>query len=175
MDAHEQAALQKILDDAVAQRQELDVVIRHVAKRLGVPAPTGPAGGGRSSNGLNNAGVDPVENTVAAEYYGLTSTDAAYAVLSKFGSRQNTLKTKQLYDAIKKGGVAIQNEDGLYRSLARSNRFRKVGRGLWGLSEWYPTTAKPARKTDLTNISPLAASDSDEADEGNAVTEVQTA
>jgi hypothetical protein len=177
MDPQEQAALQKMLDDAIAQRQELDVFIRHVSGRLGVATPSGPNGGGSPrttvTNTGNHAGADPVENTVEAEYFGRNSTDAAYAILSKFGDVRHTLKTKQLYDALKKGGVQISGEDVLYRSLARSNRFRKVARGTWGLSEWYPNAPK-AQRSKATNVSSLTPDEMDETSTDED-TEVQSA
>src|SRR5205807_8464338 len=85
-------------------------------------------------------------------------TDAAYKVLSKFGNKQHPLKTKQLFDAVRKGGVQINSEEGFHKSLARSGRFKKVGRGLWGLTEWYPAAAKKtvaSQRGDLTNVSEL--------------------
>jgi hypothetical protein len=130
--------LKAALDALIAERDELNTVIAGLAKRIGVPVPPSGGGGGGNPNPGGGGGGDPVAGTFEGEYHGFTSTKAAGEVLKKFGNRQHPIKTKALFDAIKKGGVDIANEDGLYRSLARSRNFRKVGRGIWGLSEWYP-------------------------------------
>jgi hypothetical protein len=139
-------ALQSTLDTLIAERDELNVAITVLCKRLGVPVPPDGSGGGgtagRQSGIRGMQGADPVANTSEGEYFGFVSTKAALDVLTKFGKRERPLKTKDIYDAIKKGGVDISTEDALYRSLARSHRFKKVGRGLWGLSEWYPATPR---------------------------------
>lgn len=139
----ESNAMRATLDALVAERDELNVLIAGLAKRLGMEAP----GTGLSTEPTAPLpGGNPVDGTHEAEYFGFPSTKAAGEVLKKFGSRQRPLKTKDLYDAVRKGGVDISGEDALYRSLARSRHFRKVGRGLWGLSEWYPPrSGKPAR------------------------------
>lgn len=163
MEDQQMQALRAERDAAVAERTKLDVVISYLSARLGEPP---PSGGGMPSQPAGNiagngGGGDPVAGTHEGEYLGETSTDAAYKVLTKFGSKQHLLKTKDLFDAVRKGGVQITSEEGFYKSLARSHRFKKVGRGTWGLMEWYPNLtaqkkAAAASRADLTNIAPLA-------------------
>lgn len=159
------SSLQATLDTLLAERAELDVAISVIAKRLGIDPPRGGGGLPLAHQGSNvgGRGGDPVAGTSEGEYFSFVSTKAALEVLKKFGSRQHPLKTKDIYDAIKKGGVDISNEDSLYRSLSRSHRFRKVGRGLWGLTEWYPAQQRKP-KVDAQG-KPLVAEDDTEVEE----------
>lgn len=141
------AALKAALDSLVVDRDELNVAISVIAKQLGVPVP--PGGGGNGGGGApipgggngSHSGQDPVMGTNEGEYFGYTSTKAAGEILKKFGDRAHPLKTADIYNAIKRGGVQISSEDALYRSLSRSRHYLKVGRGLWGLAAWYPERA----------------------------------
>jgi hypothetical protein len=160
MDEQEKTVLRSLLDKKIAERDRLTLFIDTIAAELGEPVPSGPSGNGSPTVTRSGArlGADPVASTNEGEYFSFTSTDAAREILTKYGDRQHPIKTSVLYQALKKGGVTISSEDVLYRSLARSNRFRKVGRGLWGLSDWYPTSAKqPAskREPDMSNVTNL--------------------
>ena len=85
-----------------------------------------------------------------AEFYGMSSPAAAIEVLRKVGNR-HALKTAVLVVAVRKGGVPVKDAPTLYRSMIRNSRLKKVGKGLWGLSEWYPKDAPtPATVTPAT-------------------------
>ncbi|MEX2255449.1 MAG: hypothetical protein WEC34_08420 [Acidimicrobiia bacterium] len=170
-------------DNFVAQRQKLDVMIAMLSEQLGEQPPSGPGGGlptdlvGAGVGG-GAAGGDPVAGTNEGAYFGFTSTKAAGEILRLYGDQHHPLKTKQIFDALKKGGVQIASEDGLYRSLSRSRNFRKVGKALWGLSEWYPTPPKRAGSTpdNVSSLSPnggAAVVDDEVSDEES--TEVESA
>ena len=158
MDEQWRQAIRAERDAALAERGRLDVVISYLSERLGEPTPPGGPGGlsPNVSTMSGHDGGDPVEGTHEGEYLGETSTDAAYKVLAKFGSKHRLLKTKELFDAIRKGGVQITSEEGFYKSLARSHRFKKVGRGTWGLMEWYPNLSPPKKLTrEVSNVADL--------------------
>jgi DNA-directed RNA polymerase delta subunit len=76
------------------------------------------------------------------------------------------LKTEAIYRAIRKGGVDIKDAGILYRSINRSTQFQKVGRGLWGLAEWYggPAAKRRASQTDLGNGAAGSHTDDEEPD-----------
>src|SRR4051812_28401203 len=81
-------AMQQTLDELVAERDELNLAIAVLAKRLGVPVPPGggaglasPNGAGRGSPGV---GGDPLASTTEGEYFGFTSTKAAGELLQKY-------------------------------------------------------------------------------------------
>ncbi len=180
MDDQERAALRATRDKALSERQRLDVVIGYLSEQLGEPVPPDGGGGGFVwPEGNPGGGGDPVAGTVEGQYLGMTSTKAAREVLATYGNKLNPLTTKQLYEAIKKGGVKISNEESLARMLHRSHTFRKAGRAKWGLSEWYGNTATTSRRRtaaadNVSSLPPNGATTGDEvSDDEN--TEVESA
>lgn len=158
MDEQQKAALRSLRDKYIADRDKNHMLASLISAELGEPTPGGPSGmdfaslgSGSSAGSGGSAGADPVAGTAEGEFFNYNSTDAAYDVLKKYGSRTHPLKTKQIFDAIKKGGVQISVEQAMYRSLARSHRFRKVGPGSWGLAEWYPKGTKTTAPRTVQN------------------------
>ncbi len=161
----EKEMYRQVRDEALADMARAQAVVVWASERLGEPPPNG--GGGlplptpTTRVGGTSIGSNPVEGTHEGEYLGETSTNAAYQVLAKFGSKEHLLKTKDLFDAVRKGqlgGSQVTSEEGFYKSLARSNRFKKIGRGTWGLMDWYPhhsTTKKPLRDEKGSNVAAL--------------------
>jgi hypothetical protein len=151
MDEARSAALRKELEAALAEREELDTFIAVLSRRLGIPEPERLAADGPETNGRAvDTARPPVESVRAAQFYGMSGPKAAKAVLEMFGtaSRPWPLKTDDIFEAIKKGGAKIGSSGALYRSLHRDPIFHKVGRGLWGLTEWYPQSARRTRDSD---------------------------
>jgi hypothetical protein len=147
IDESERQVLRSLRDRKLAEMARLAEMVDMLSEELGEATPPTPGGGGNGSGiiplgaqrGFGSPGsIDPVAGTADGEYLNYTSTDAAYDILKKFGNRSHPLKTKQIYEACKKGGVQIGMEQALYRSLGRSHRFKLAGRGSWGLSDWYP-------------------------------------
>jgi hypothetical protein len=137
-------ALEAELAEALQERERLEVVISYLSKKLGRPVPasdmaTSPSSGPRID--AETGRVDPVSLVAEGEFFGQTATAAALAVLQKVG-RPNALKTDQLVRAARKGGIPVKDYGTLYRSLGRNSKFKRVGKGLWGLSEWYPVQGK---------------------------------
>jgi hypothetical protein len=132
------------LDDAVRQRDDLDTYIAVLAKRLGVEVP-GRSAGGEAENGQSaTIAGDPVAGVREGQFYGMSGPKASKALLRLVG-RDRPLKTQEIFDAIRKGGVTqIQNANTLYRSLTRDPELHNVGRGRWGLTEWYPNARRKA-------------------------------
>jgi hypothetical protein len=157
MNDEERAAFRIARDKAMADRQQLDGLIAYLSERLGEPLPvapgTGVTGPEQPVGQGGSPGADPVAGTNEGEYFDFVSTKAALELLTKFGSREHPLTTTQILDAIRKGGVKIGSEEALYRSLARSHRFRKVGKGVWGLSEWYPARSPRRATTEAAGMS----------------------
>ncbi len=175
MNDQEKQALRTLRDKYVAEAQRQLGLAALLSAELGEPPPVGggvPVDLLAGLTGTNGGaiGADPVEGTAHGEYLNFNSTDAAYAILTKFGSRQNPLKTRQIYDALKKGGVQLSMEQALYRSLARSHRFKKAGPGSWGLAEWYPKDKTRTVKNADGTVTELPVTDDDpEADDGEPV------
>lgn len=137
------------LDEAIRKRQQLDVVIEYLQTQLGddpgdIPGFQTPRPARQS--GTPEPGKHPSALVNPGEFYGKTSTTAAKAVLDRVG-RTRPLTTGEIYEAIKKGGVDIQDQQVLYRSLFRSSQFIKVAKSTWGLAAWYPESkVKAARE-----------------------------
>lgn len=146
----ERQAFQTALDAALREREELDVLIRHLARRAGVDVPERSAPGSQDSIGPTpGPTADPSSLVADGEFYGQSATKATKALMAKLG-RTRPLKTTEIFEAIKKGGVGISNIEVLYKSLQRSDDFLRVAKGTWGLAEWYPERVrKNARKEAL--------------------------
>jgi len=139
MDDASRQALEDELREAMNARQELDVVIGYLSRRLGVdvvvdvlpPAPAPPVDHSAPAAG------DPLTSVAVGEFIGLSGPKAAAIVLKRMGRRP--LKTPEIFRAIQKGGVNnIKDAPTLWRSLVRDKQFARVGKGLWGLATWYP-------------------------------------
>ncbi len=162
----EQQAFRTALEAAVRERDELNVLITHLARRAGVAVPTeGPMSAGRVSAPAPDA--DPSALVADGEFFGQSATKATKALLAKLG-RTRPLKTAEIFTAIMKGGVKIANTETLYKSLARSDEFLRVAKGTWGLAEWYPErvrkNARADQSEDLDESGGLEASDSGKED-----------
>lgn len=145
----ERQAFQTALEAAVRERDELNVLIEHLARRAGVQVPDGVSTEAGGSSPLARPDADPSSLVADGEFYGQSATKASKALLGKLG-RTRPLKTPEIYDAVIKGGVKIKDMEVLYKSLARSDDFLRVQKGTWGLAEWYPDRVrKNARKEAL--------------------------
>lgn len=149
MDESTKTALEKELAGAVRQREQLDAVISYLSGRLGVDV----ASGGRadqqdqSSSPSVDHQAEPAASVREGEFFGMSSPDASRRLLEKFG-RTRPMKTDEIFAAITKGGVKIQNSPTLYRSLTRDPSFLRVGRGVWGLADWYPASARKSAQAN---------------------------
>lgn len=162
MTALDETAISALLDKALAERRDLDAVIFFLSKILDRPVPDGPGSppprGG--VGGTSEVGLNPVDHIKPGSFHGLSSTAAAAKVLARFGDQDNPISTKVIFAAIRQGGVHLGREEALYTSLARSNRFKKVAKGMWGLMEWYgPKPPRASKKGGEAATSALDASD----------------
>ena len=62
----------------------------------------------------------------------VTIADAAEKILKKTGT---PMTTSDLLARVRSAGAACGSSETLYKTLARSPRFKKTGRGEWGLAE----------------------------------------
>jgi hypothetical protein len=148
MDDTRREILTAELDVAIRQRDELTVVIEYLSRQVGRSDVTGSSGDEKQPpNGANASASEPVDLVGDGEFFGQSSTEAAAEVLARVG-RTRPLRTPVLYDAVVKGGVKVGSPDALYRSLFRNSKFTKVGKSLWGLTEWYPPGAVKSSRVD---------------------------
>jgi hypothetical protein len=142
MDDTRRQVLTEELEEAIKERDRLTAFIELLGERLGVPiaGPNGPAPSGTQEPA---AAGDPASAVAEGEFYGMSAPKASKALLQKFG-RSRPMKTDEIFEAVTKGGVKIKESGTLYRSLFRDEAFHRVGRGVWGLSEWYPNARRDA-------------------------------
>ena len=137
MDDVKRDALQAALDEAEEEHEQLESVIKYLRGKLGIEGDKSP-----EVIKMPPGTLPPVVGNAASavgesEFYGLSAPKAAREVLNRVG-RARPLKTDEIFEAIKKGGVQISSSEVLYRSLFRDRIFHRVGRGRWGLRAWYP-------------------------------------
>ena len=122
MDRHARAALRRELARAEEERERLAVVIAYLNERL------------KEADEDQPRAEKPAKRTSArGPYSGMASTKAGEKALEDHGA---PMKTRDLFEAITSGGARIKNVEGLYKSLARSKKFVRTGRGEWGLARW---------------------------------------
>jgi HB1, ASXL, restriction endonuclease HTH domain len=143
MDDMRREALQAALDEAEAERNQLDSVIRYLRGKLGHEGSATPDANKPPTASVGLSTGDPSSIIGEGEFYGQSGPKAARQVLERVG-RTRPLKTEEIFAAIKKGGVQISSAEVLYRSMFRDHTFHRVGRGRWGLRAWYPNA--PARR-----------------------------
>jgi hypothetical protein len=140
--------VEQLLEEAQAKRRELDTVISYLEGQLG-RSPSASNGAGQTD--ITPLSSGPGWHVNKGEFYGMSGPKAAFALLSK-GDRSRPLSTQQIYDLIIEGGCTkVSNRDVLYRNLFRDPKFHKVGRGVWGLTAWYPAAAKKLKTTTDDN------------------------
>lgn len=144
MDDARKKVLTDELESAIRQRDELVVVIDYLSKMVGRPA-GGQRGDQQDEIAPPSPNAEPVDLIGEGEFFGKSSTEAAIEILTRVG-RTRPLKTQAIFEAISKGGVKVGAPDALYRSLFRNSKFTKVGKSLWGLTEWYPPGAVKAAR-----------------------------
>lgn len=130
-----------VLADLHAQRAKIDQAIAVL---------TSIRGGGA----MPPMGVTAPENGIvetAGMFLGMSITDATKKLLAM---RKTTLGNVEISRALQAGGLAMNSKDPvntigsvLTRRFNEVGDVVKVGRGIWGLKEWYPgRTFKPTSK-----------------------------
>lgn len=132
-----------VLADLRAQRDKIDHAIAVITSlRTGSPMPGGAA---------STPSEAPVVET-AGMFLGMSITDATKKLLAL---RKQTMGNADIARALQLGGLAMTSKDPvntvgsvLTRRFNEVGDVVKVGRGIWGLKEWYPgRTFKPSAKT----------------------------
>lgn len=154
MDEGRKTVLSEELDAAIRQRDELNVVIDYLSKLVGRPGAGEQPGVQAGEFQTANPSAEPTSLVGEGEFFGKTSTEAATEVLTRIG-RSRPLKTQEIFEALTKGGVKI-SQSALYRGLFRNPKFTRVGKSLWGLTEWYPPgvvrAARSERDPEATSL-----------------------
>lgn len=124
-----------------AQRIAMDEAIAALEKleSLGFGSMQAPSG---SSN--NNGSVQEIQRDT---FFGMSIADAAKKFLGMSGRKPQT--TDAITDALGRGGLSARGDSVgtiLVRVANQEGDIVRVGRGLWGLLEWYPGRPRKAKK-----------------------------
>ncbi len=143
-----------VLADLRAKRDQIDQAIQAIESVRGNAAPM------RGSGQMSTA-AEIVKND-AGIFLGMSIAEAAKKLLT---SRKQAMNNADIAAALKHGGLVMsantdpQNMVGsiLTRRFNQTGDIVRVGRGIWGLKEWYPNRSfKPSAKgngnTDVATI-----------------------
>jgi hypothetical protein len=153
MDMARRERLEAELAEVQRERERLDTVIAYLTEKLGMESPIPDStldAAPEPTGGAVGKLAEPSTAITEGGFFGMSAPKAAVILLERVG-RTRPLKTKEIYNAIRKGGVNIGNPNTLHRSLTRDDRFYRVGRGLWGLSAWYPGQKPKAAEASSPN------------------------
>jgi hypothetical protein len=125
-----------VLADLKAQRDRIDQAILVLTSLRGGGAMPPPAG-----TDMPASAASGIEET-AGMYLGMSIPDAAKKLLA---SRKRTLTNAEIASALKSGGLVMTSADPqntvgsvLTRRFKDVGDVVRVGRGTWGLKDWYP-------------------------------------
>ncbi len=123
-----------VLADLKAKRDQIDAAIAAIEAIRGGTVPSGAAA-------ASVAGVLPGADGPGA-LLGLSISEAAKKLLA---TRRQPMRNPEIAAAFKAGGLHMNSADPvntigsvLTRRFAEIGDIVKVGRGTWGLKEWYP-------------------------------------
>ena len=169
--------LQHELDEVRRTIAELTVTEAYLARRLGIESGDDSTGlapdadSGPSSGPTGNVAdlVNPLQ------FYGMSITKAAEEVLTMVG-RNRPLRTREIFEAVTKGGLTVKSTEIVGKMLKRSKKFHQLQRGIWGLAAWYPASVvgRGAADADLQDEAdddaPLSGPKEDTSDDEDEVT-----
>lgn len=125
----------ELLEQLRGERDELNVLIQGLEKRLGiVPQPN--EGDGLVQSPRVTVSMDSIP---VGFFHNLSQAEAAEKLLRLNPGRP--LTTKDILNAFRKSGEQVNPKSGstiLYTTLSRSPKFERVAGKAWGLTEWYP-------------------------------------
>lgn len=127
----------QLLEELRAERDELELLIKALEKRLGIIA--GPKHGEAASSDSKPKINVSLDSIPVGFFHNMTLAAAAEKLLRT--TNGNPLGTGEILAAFRKSGVVIASKNAvtiLYTALKRSPKFERVAGKMWGLAEWYP-------------------------------------
>lgn len=126
------------LADLRAKRAKIDNTIRVLEELSGLTLSPGPEGELQFVPASADNGIEET----AGMFLGMSIADAARKLLNM---RKRTLGNVDIARELQEGGMAFKSKDPvnvvgsvLTRRFNEVGDIVKVGRGIWGLKEWYP-------------------------------------
>lgn len=135
-----QKGVLELLEQLRREREEINLLIQGLEKRLGIIPEQSEANGKISQAPRVTVSIDSIP---VGFFHNLSQADAAEKLLRL--NRTQALTTKEILDAFRKSGMEITSKNALtilYTTLKRSPKFERVAGKAWGLSEWYPEKRK---------------------------------
>ena len=137
------------LADLRKKRAEIDNTIKVLEAMSGLKLADIPSDPSLEGEAAPAAGVE----VDAGAFLGMSIADAAMKLL---GMRKRQMGNVEIAKEIVAGGLVMNSKDPvntvgsvLTRRFNQVGDVVRVGRGTWGLKEWYPNRSfKPAQKTD---------------------------
>jgi len=140
-DPTRRAFLEAELAEVETQMANLAGTASYLRQRLGLPDVASSGNGNAEAAPLIPLTGDLMAMVNPGQFGGMSANKAASDLLRRVG-RDRPLSTREIYDAITKGGVTIKDTDVLAKMMKRSGRFHRPVRGRWGLAEWYPASVR---------------------------------
>jgi hypothetical protein len=128
LDRHARAALRKELQRAEEEYARLPIVITYLRERLGEEG-----NGGDAPAVPARVTAAPAPKQTAGSAKRITAADAAEKVLRE---RKHPMRTPELLLEVRRLGAQMKSNDNLFRTLVGNPKFKRVGRGLWALTDW---------------------------------------
>ena len=135
MDDNSKTALE-LLEQLRTERNELDVLIQGMEKRLGIVYKSKDS----ESSTAHSPRVTVSLDSIPVGFFHNMSQAAAAEKLLKMNPG-HPLTTSQMLEAFRKSGMQTNPNNAvtvIYTALKRSSKFERVAGKAWGLAEWYP-------------------------------------
>jgi hypothetical protein len=129
-----------LLQQLRTERDELNVLISGLEKRLGVAPSTAERGDAQAVTPKVTVSID---NIPVGFFHNMSQAGAAEKLLRM--NSGHPLTTNEIMDAFRKAGMEVTSKNAvtiLYTAMKRSPKFERVAGKAWGLAEWYPEKRK---------------------------------
>jgi hypothetical protein len=126
--------LLEFLEQLRAERNELNILIAGLEKRLGIVSQSV-----KGEDGPTPKVTISVDSIPVGFFHNLSQAAAAEKLLRL--NPGHPLQTGEILDTFRKAGMDITSKNALgilYTTLKRTQKFERVANKAWGLAEWYP-------------------------------------
>ena len=130
----------ELLEQLRREREELNVLIQGLEKRLGIVSE--PLDGDSLLTSAPRLRVS-IDSIPVGFFHNLSQVASAEKLLRL--NEGHPLTTNEILDAFRKSGMQVNPKNAvpiLYTTLKRSDKFERVAGKKWGLAEWYPNRKK---------------------------------
>jgi hypothetical protein len=125
-----------LLEEFRKERDELNLVIQALEKRLGIVSAATESEHANQTAPRVTVSLDSIP---VGFFHNLSQAAAAEKLLGI--NPGHPLTTNEIIEAFRKSGMSANGKNAitiLYTALSRSAKFERVAGKAWGLSEWYP-------------------------------------